>query len=118
MNEDNIILKKSYSFALRIVKLSEYLVKNRNEYVLSKQVLRSGTSIGANAEESIGSSSKKDFIAKLRVAYCEARETHYWIRLIKDSEYIDSKLADSLLSDCDELLKILGKIISTATKNN
>ena len=80
-------------------------------------MLRCGTSIGANVEESIGSRSKKDFVAKLRVAYCEARETHYWIRLIKDSDYVDEKQANSLLTDCEELLKILGKIISTATKN-
>ena len=85
--------------------------------MLSKQLLRCGTSIGANVEESIGSTTKKEFIAKLLVSYKEAREAHYWIRLLRDSGYISIKMSESLLSDNDELQKILGKIISTSRKD-
>ncbi len=88
MKKDNVIKEKSYAFALRIIKLYKYLCKEKNEFVLSKQILRSGTSIGANIEEAVGSQSQKDFIAKLSIAYKESRETHYWIRLLKDSDYI------------------------------
>ena len=77
----NIIQEKSFCFALRIIKLYKYLKDNKNEYVLSKQLLRSGTSIGANIEESIGGQSKNDFVSKISVAYIEARETLYWLKL-------------------------------------
>ena len=88
MKSDNIIQQKSYAFALRIIKLYMYLKDEKNEYTLSKQVLRSGTSIGANIEEAIGGQSSKDFLAKISIAYKEARETHYWIRLLGDSGFI------------------------------
>lgn len=114
MFKDNIIVTKSYSFALRIVKLYNYLNSNKKEYAISKQLLRSGTSIGANVEESIGGASRKDFVNKMKIAYKEARETHYWIRLLKDSDYLEKKLANSILKDCEELIKISGKIISTS----
>jgi len=117
MERENIIKEKSYKFALRIVKLYKFLVETKKEFVLSKQILRSGTSIGANIEEGIGSSSKKDFINKMCIAHKEAREVHYWIRLLKDSDYLDTKLAESLITDCDEILKITGKIISTSRKS-
>ncbi len=113
--KENIILSKTYNFALRIIKLYKYLRENKKEYTLSKQILRSGTSIGANSEEAVGSISKKDFRAKFFIAYKEARETHYWIRLLKDSGFIESKLANSLLEDIEEILKILGAILKTVS---
>jgi len=113
MKEDNVVREKSYAFALRMVKLYRYLVDEKKEYVLAKQILRSGTSIGANAEEGIGAQSRKDFLSKIAVAYKEARETHYWLRLLTDSGNLEKKLSESLLSDCEELLKILGSIIKT-----
>jgi four helix bundle protein len=118
MKKDNVIKEKSYAFALRVVKLYQYLVEEKKEYVLGKQVLRSGTSIGANVEEGTGAQTHKDFLSKITVAYKEARETHYWIRLLKDSGYIEQKLSDSLLSDCDELMKILGSIQKTLKSRN
>ncbi|AXP80638.1 hypothetical protein CJ739_1550 [Mariniflexile rhizosphaerae] len=85
---NNIILDKTYSFAVLMVRRSQKLVSEKKEYVLSKQILRSGTSIGANTEEAVGGISKKDFIAKLSIAYKEARETKYWLRILKDTGYI------------------------------
>jgi len=114
--ERNLIQEKSYKFALRIIGLYKYL-SSRKEFVLLKQVLRSGTSVGANIEEGIGCFTRKDFINKFNIAHKEARETHYWIRLLRDSDYLDKKLADSLLNDCNEILRISGKILSTSRKN-
>ncbi len=113
--EENIILSKTYDFALRIIDLYKYLSKEKKEYTLSKQILRSGTSVGANSEEAAGSISKKDFRAKFFIAYKEARETRFWIRLLRDSKYIDRELATSLLKDLDEILKILGAILKTVS---
>src|SRR3972149_11538190 len=111
--KENIVQQKSYEFALRIVKLYRHIVQNRKEFVLSKQLLRSGTSIGANIEESIGGQSERDFLSKISVAYKEARETHYWIRLLRDSDYLESNLSDAVLKDCEELIKIIGSINNT-----
>ena len=97
--KENIIQTKSYDFALKIVKLHRSLVENKKEFVLSKQLLRSGTSIGANIEEAIGGQSEKDFYAKLTISYKEARETKYWIRLLKDSEYLDKEIANDFLNN-------------------
>lgn len=113
MKKDNIVQIKSYAFALRIIKVYKYLNENKKEFILSKQLLRCGTSIGANIEEAIGGQSEKDFFAKLSIAYKETRETHYWIRLLKDSEYLQENEANSLLHDVDELLKIIGSIQKT-----
>jgi four helix bundle protein len=113
MKEENIVREKSYAFALRIVKTYKYLAEEKKEYVLSKQLLRCGTSVGANIEEAIGGQSPKDFFAKLNVSYKEARETMYWLRLLKDSDILNEKESDSLMKDCDELLKIIGTIIKT-----
>ena len=113
--EENIILNKTYDFALRIIKLSKFLNEEKREFTLSKQILRSGTSIGANAEEASGSISKKEFRAKYFISYKEARETHYWLRLLRDSDYIDKKLAESLIIDVNEILKILGAILKTVS---
>jgi len=114
---DSIIKDKSYKFSLRIIEVYKYLKEKKKEFELARQILRCGTSIGANVEEAIGGQSKKDFIAKMFIAYREARETHYWIRLLRDSEFISAKSAKSLLEDCDELIKISGKIISTSRKS-
>ena len=108
--KENIIRDKSYVFAIRIVNLYKYLAFEKKEYILSKQVLRSGTSIGANIEESIGGSSNKDFLSKIAISYKEARETKYWIRLLRDTNFIKKEAANSLLTDCEELVRIMGKI--------
>jgi four helix bundle protein len=118
MKEGNVILDKSYAFALRTVKLCKYLLDEKKERVLSKQILRSGTSIGANVEEAVGAQSQKDFVSKMSVAYKETRETRYWLRLLTDSSYIDAKLSQSFLSDCEELLKIIGSIQKTMKSRN
>lgn len=114
MKEQNVILKKTFDFGLRIIKLHLYLQEKRVDRALTIQVLRSGTSIGANVEEAIGASSKKDFIQKLRIAYREFRETKYGIRLLLESNILESKIAESLLFDLDEILKILTSIINTS----
>ena len=111
--KENLIRDKSYKFALRIIRAHKYIRENKKEYVLSKQLLRSGTSIGANIEEAIGGHSEKDFVSKLTIAYKEARETKYWINLLRDSKYIEGVAAESLLEDCDELCRIISKIQTT-----
>lgn len=110
--KENVIQKKSYSFALRIIKAYQYL-KLKQEYELGQQLLRSGTSIGANIEEGIGGQSEKDFFAKINIAHKECRETHYWLRLLKDSNILEEKLSTSLIKDCEELLKLSSSIITT-----
>ena len=109
----NVVQDKSYAFALRIVKLYRWLCEEKREYVLSKQLLRSGTSIGANVEEAIGGMSEKDFSSKMVIAYKESRETHYWLRLLHDSGFIEQAAFKSIIEDCDELLKLLGSITKT-----
>ena len=113
MKTDNVVKDKSYAFAVRTVRVYQYLCTEKKEFVLSKQLLRCGTSIGANIEEAIGGQSKKDFFAKLTISYKEARETHYWIRLLTDTEYINKEQSESLLADVTELLKIIGSIPKT-----
>lgn len=104
-------VEKSEAFALRIVKLFTFL-KEKGEFVMSKQILRSGTSIGANIAESIFAESREDMIHKLSISLKEASETKYWLNLLYKSEYIDKKLFDSLSNDCTELIKILTSIIN------
>ncbi|ARV16486.1 four helix bundle protein [Polaribacter sp. SA4-12] len=118
MKKDNIIQTKSYNFAVRVVKLYKHLSQEKKEFVLSKQLLRSGTSIGANVEEAIGGQSRKDFFAKLTIAYKEARESHYWIRLLKDTDYLSEKESESLITDIEEILKIIGSIQKTVRSTN
>lgn len=108
---NNPVREKSFAFAIRVVSLYKYLVNEKKEFALSKQLLRSGISIGANVEEGIGGISRKDFRAKLSIAYKEARETKYWLRLLHATEYIDEKAFDPMIEDCEELLKILYVII-------
>jgi four helix bundle protein len=110
MKSENVVQTKSYDFALKIIRIYKYLSQEKKEFVLSKQLLRSGTSIGANVEESIGGQSKADFFAKITIAYKETRETSYWIRLLKDSDYLTPEQSDDLLNDVEELLKIIGSI--------
>lgn len=113
MKSDNPIQTKSYAFALRIVKLYRFLCDEKKESVLSKQIVRSGTSIGANVEEAIGGQSNKDFLSKMSIVYKEARETHYWLWLLRDSNILDANQAESIIEDCEELLKLSGSIIRT-----
>jgi four helix bundle protein len=114
---ESILKDKSYLFALRIVRLYKHLVGQHKEYVLSKQVLRSGTSIGALVREAQYAQSVKDFVNKLSVALKEANETEYWMILLKDSEYITKKMHDNIEPDISELKKILISSINTAKKN-
>ena len=118
MKQENIIQEKSFAFAIRIVNLYKYLCDAKKEFILSKQILRSGTSIGANVEESIGGQSDKDFITKVTIAYKEARETVFWLRLLLATDYINNEQADSLLNDAEEICKILGKIQISIKKRN
>ncbi len=112
--KNNILKDKSYKFALRIVKLFQFLSHQKKEYVLSKQVLRSGTSIGANIEEAYQGESKSDFIHKLGIANKEAFETHYWLRLLRDGDILEAKMAESMLGDRDEIQRMLVAAIKTA----
>jgi four helix bundle protein len=116
MAKYNILQEKSFAFAIRCVKLYKFLCEEKKEYVLSKQILRSGTSVGANIEESIAGQSEKDFLSKLSISYKEARETTYWLRLLNATEYLSKEEFDSIFTDAEELCKILSKIILT-TKN-
>lgn len=109
--KENPILVKSFAFAVRIVKLYKYLKEDKKEYTLSKQILRSGTSVGANIEEAIGGYTKKDFRAKMSISYKEIRETKYWLRLLEATDYITSEQYEDLHTDAEELAKMLFKII-------
>ena len=108
--KDNLIQEKSFAFAIRIVKAYQVLTVRNKEYILSKQLLRSGTSIGANIEEAIGAQSRADFLAKLSIGYKEARETQFWIRLLSATGYLAELEQESLLDDLDQILKILTSI--------
>ena len=118
--KDNIILDKSFSFAVRIVKLYKYLCEDKKEYVLSKQLLRCGTSIGANINEAQAGQSKSDFIAKMSISSKEARETKYWIDLLIKTGYLDihESHVESLLKDIEELIKLLTSIVKSSKENN
>jgi four helix bundle protein len=112
-----VLKAKSYRFALRIIKLYRHLSELEKEFVLSKQVLRYGTSIGANVAEANQAQSKADFVHKLSIALKESFETDYWLNLLRDSEYISVKQAASLIEDCCELQKLLTASIKTAKAN-
>ena len=117
MTQDNPIENRSYQFALRIVKAYKYLTRQKDEYVLSKQMLRSGTSIGAMMREAKFAQSRADFINKASIALKEANETLYWIGLLHDSEYIDDLSFNSLHQEADELTAILASIVKTTKEN-
>ena len=114
MKHQNVLLDKALLFAARIVKLHKYLIKEKKEAVISKQILRSGTSIGANANEAIYGISKADFIAKLQISLKETAETEYWLRLLILSDYITDAEGKSLLTDCLEIKRILISTLNTA----
>lgn len=113
MKKENPLLDKSYAFAVRVANLCFQTQFEKKEFVLTKQFLRSGTSIGANAEEAVGGQSEKDFFHKLTISYKEARESHYWIRLMGDTNLIDIETKEELLDDVEELLRIIGSIQKT-----
>ena len=116
MKTSNLIIDKSFAFSVRVVKLFTHLREKKVERELCAQLLKSGTSIGANVEEAIGGSSRKDFIYKLEIAYRKAREKKYWLRVLNESDLLEKKLADSFITDCDELLKLLTAIINSSKK--
>jgi four helix bundle protein len=115
--KENIIKNKSFAFALRIVKAYQFLCEQKKEYVLSKQMLRSGTSIGAMVREAEQAESSADFVHKMAIALKEANETEYWIELLEQSNYLEVKISLSLKADLTEILKLLTSIIKS-TKNN
>ena len=115
--KENVLVDKSIAFASRILKLHDYLVRNKKGLVVAKQVVRSGTSIGANINEANYGQSIGDFISKMHIALKETAETEYWIKLLAMSEYIDEKMSSSLLSDCLEIKRILVASINTAKEN-
>jgi len=114
LKQENIILTKTYNFALRILKLYLHLQKKKVDSGICSQLLNSGTSVGANTEEAVGGSSRKDFINKLQIAYREAREARYWLRLLRDGEILEKKLAESFITDCEEIIKILTAILNAS----
>ncbi len=117
LKENNITENKSFDFAVRIVNLYKRLSDNKKEYVLSKQMLRSGTSIGANVSEAVQAQSKKDFLSKMNIALKEANETDYWIRLLKAVDYLTESEYKSIYSDYEELEKLLTAIVKTTKKS-
>ena len=110
---ESIIERKSFNFSVRIVKLYKFLSNQKKEFIISKQVLRSGTSIGANVSEAEQAQSRADFVSKLNIALKETRETKYWLRLLATTGYLNERQSASILSDCIELEKILVSIIKT-----
>ena len=112
--KDNVVRDKSKAFAIRVVKLYQYLCDERKEYVLSKQMLRSGTSVGANVKEAIRGQSKADFSAKMNIALKEISETEYWLELLYETDYLNETQFNSIFADCQELLKILYSIVKSS----
>ena len=115
---ENVIVTKSKNFAIRIVRAYKYLTAEKNEYIMSKQLLRSGTSIGANVKEGIRGQTKPDFYAKLNIALKEASEAEYWLEILYETDYIDKKLYESINSDCEEIIKLLVSITKTQKNNS
>jgi four helix bundle protein len=114
--KENVIADKSFLFAIKVVKLYQQLTIEKKEFVLSKQLIRSGTSIGANVEEAIGGASRKDFIAKMQIAYKESRESGYWLKLLHATEYLDNAQFESFNNDLEEIIKILVSILNSSKK--
>ena len=113
----NVVKEKSFAFAIRIVKLYQYLVKEKKEFVMSKQLLRSGTSIGAMVRESEHAESKADFVHKLSIALKEANETEYWLELMTETQYLGQTQLESIQTDIIEILKLLTSILKTGKSN-
>jgi four helix bundle protein len=118
MKSDNIIVDKSFDFAVRIINLYKILCKEQKEFVISKQVLRSGTSIGANVREAKNAQSRADFIHKMAIAQKECDETCYWLELLHKTEFIHEAAFESVHDECTTLLKIIRSIILTSKNNN
>ena len=114
MKEDNQVVQKSKAFAIRIIRLYQHLTTEKKEHILSKQILRSGTSIGANIKESTRAQSTADFLSKMQIALKEASETEYWLELLVETDYITEKAGESLLTDCEELIKLIVAIVKTS----
>ena len=115
--KENVLIDKSVAFAARVIKLNQYLTKDKKEHIISKQIIRSGTSIGANIHEANYGQSKADFISKIHIALKETAETEYWLKLLKLSGYITEDMSRSLLSDCLEIKRLLIASINTAKEN-
>ena len=118
MEEEGTVLHKRFLFAKRIVRLYKHLLSQGQPRALADQLLRSGTSICANMEEATGGFSRRDFAAKCSIAYKEARESHYWLRLLSETECLDARLADSLLIDAEELRRMLSSIVRSTRENS
>ena len=114
----SLVYEKAYKLAIRIVNAYKYLIQEKKEFILSKQLLRSGTSIGANIAEANGGISPADFSAKMSIAYKECLETKYWLSLLKDTDYLEGKAFESIYADTDEVAKMLFSIIKTTRKTN
>ncbi|MBO4741656.1 MAG: four helix bundle protein [Bacteroidales bacterium] len=117
MAKESVLKEKSFAFAIRVIKLAKFLREEKKEFILSKQIVRCGTSIGANIEEASGAQSNNDFIAKLHISLKEAKETHYWVRLLRDTDYISTEQAKSLIDDIDDIITILVKSLKTIKSN-
>lgn len=115
--KENVVVDKSFAFAVRVVKLYKYLCDEKREFVLSKQLLRSGTSIGANVHEAVQGQSKKDFLCKMNIALKEASETEYWIKLLLETNFLSSVQGKSILNDCVEINKLLHAIVKTSKQS-
>jgi four helix bundle protein len=117
MEKPNHLIDKSLSFAIRIVRCCQYLKREKREFVMSDQLVRSGTSIGANIREANSSYSKKEFIFKLQIGLKEARETDYWLEILSETDYLENKISESLRSNCNEIIALLVSSINTARSN-
>jgi four helix bundle protein len=117
MRENNVLADKTINFSIRIVKCYNYLMKEKNEFIMSKQMMRSGTSIGANVHEGIFAQSRLDFISKLNIALKEASETSYWLVLLHKTDYLEEPLYKSLKGDVDEIVRIIISSIKTSRNN-
>ena len=116
--KENVIMQKSFAFSVRIVNLHRYMTEEKHEYVISKQVYRSGTSIGANIAEAQRAQSTADFVSKMKIALKEANETQYWLCLLRETKYITNKEFDSIHGDLTEILKILTAICKHYPQHN
>jgi four helix bundle protein len=118
MKEKNIVAEKAYAFAVNIVKIAYQIRKEKHEYSMTTQLIKSSTSVGANLEEADGALTKPDFIYKVQIAFKEAKESKYWIRLLRDTNFLEMSLANKLIMDCDELKAIISSILLTSKSKN
>ena len=116
--KENVVEDKSFEFSVRVVKLYKYLTTTKQEYVMSKQLLRSGTSVGANVSEAQQAQSPMDFLSKMNIALKESYESDYWLRLLNRTEYLNKEEYDSIISDCRAISKLLVSIVKSTKNNN